>query len=82
MSAQWCGDNMQRDITGTRLHDIKPKKLIIANLVSIKLDDGTMEFLPGYTPDAAARGFWQALSEDYRKMLKWKAEHGEDDTSR
>jgi hypothetical protein len=54
-----------------------PQKLIISNLVEIDMKDGSLKFLEGYTPEKAARVFWEALSEDYRKMLRWRAEHGD-----
>jgi len=44
-------------------------------LVSISMNDGTLTFGPNYTPDAAARAFWEAISSDYRRMLRWKTEH-------
>ena len=53
-----------------------PTYLTLPGQVSINLQDGSMKFEPGYSPDAAARQFWEAMSQDYRDMLKWKAEHG------
>src|SRR5690348_17810950 len=44
-------------------------------LVRISMQDGSVTFGPAYNPDEAARTFWQAISEDYRRMLRWKAEH-------
>lgn len=52
-----------------------PNYLIITGQVKISLKDGSMQFEPGYSPDQAARQFWEAMSQDYRDMLKWKAEH-------
>ncbi|MFD8488672.1 hypothetical protein [Streptomyces sp. NPDC059712] len=44
---------------------VPPSRLVIdgANgpLVTIHLDDGRLEYGPGYTPDAAARRFWDAV---------------------
>lgn len=57
--------------------DIKPKKLLIANMVTINLTDGTIEYFDGYTPNDAAKVFWTAISDEYRKMLRWKEEHGD-----
>lgn len=54
----------------------QPRFLIIQNQVQINLQDGSIRFEPGYSPDAAARQLWEAISQDYRDMLKWKAEHG------
>jgi hypothetical protein len=52
-----------------------PQFLIIPGQVKINLADGSMEFDPRYNPTIAARQFWEALSQDYRDMLKWKVEH-------
>jgi hypothetical protein len=52
-----------------------PSYLTIPGQVSINLQDGSIQFDPGYTPDAAARQFWEAVSQEYCDMLKWKAEH-------
>ncbi len=54
-----------------------PRYLIIHGQVSINLENGSMTFEPGYSPDGAARQFWEAMSEDYRRMLRWKAAHPE-----
>lgn len=52
----------------------QPRKLIISDLVEIDLQDGSMTFREGYEPTKAARAFWEAMSQEYRDMLKWKAE--------
>lgn len=44
-------------------------------LVRISMQDGSITYGPTYSPDAAAKVFWKAVSEEYRKMLRWKAEH-------
>ena len=44
-------------------------------LVSMSMTDGSMTFGPDYEPTEAARIFWEALSQDYRDMLKWKEDH-------
>lgn len=54
-----------------------PTYLTIPGQVSICMTDGSIKFEPGYTTEAAARQFWAAMSADYRKMLRWKAEHPE-----
>lgn len=38
-----------------------PTYLTITGLVSIRLSDGHIEYLTGYTPDAAAKAFWDAM---------------------
>jgi len=52
----------------------QPTKLVIGDLVEIDLKDGSMKFRDGYSPDAAARTLWEAISSEYREMQKWKAE--------
>lgn len=37
-----------------------PPSIVISNLVTIK-PDGTIVYGPNYTPDEAARVFWEAL---------------------
>ena len=68
----WLGSGS----TGLIFELPQPRYLTIAGQVQINLQDGSIKFEPGYSPDAAARIFWEAMSEDYRKMLKWKSEHG------
>lgn len=53
----------------------QPTFLIIYGQVRINLQDGSMEFEPNYSPREAAKVFWEAVSQDYRDMLRWKAEH-------
>ncbi|MEV5451630.1 hypothetical protein [Streptomyces sp. NPDC052535] len=44
---------------------VPPSRLVIDGahgpLVTIHLDDGRLEYGPGYTPDEAARRFWDAV---------------------
>lgn len=44
---------------------VPPSQIVIDGahgpLVTIHLDDGRLEYGPGYTPDAAARRFWDAV---------------------
>jgi hypothetical protein len=54
-----------------------PTYLVIPGQVRISMKDGSIEFDPNYSPTAAARKFWEAMSQDYRDMLRWKVEHGE-----
>lgn len=46
---------------------VPPFRLVIDGahgpLVTIHLDDGRLEYGPGYTPDEAARRFWDAVSK-------------------
>jgi hypothetical protein len=58
-----------------QLEEDSNERFTIAGQVSINLQDGSMKFEPGYSPDAAARQLWEAISQDYRDMLRWKAEH-------
>ena len=61
--------------------DMQPKTLTIQGgnpyeaLVTILLKDGSMTFGPHYTPEGAAKIFWESISQEYRTFLKWKAEH-------
>lgn len=59
------------------IETLQPSKIIISDLVEIDLKDGSMIFREGYEPTKAARAFWEAMSQEYRDMLKWKAEHGQ-----
>lgn len=52
-----------------------PTYLTIPGQVAINLQDGSLKYEPDYSPDAAARQFWEAMSQEYRDMLRWKAEH-------
>lgn len=52
------------------------RNIKIAELVTIDLNDGSMTFGPDYSPDAAARRFWEAMSDEYREMLRWKNRQG------
>lgn len=42
--------------------DVQPSSIMIRDLVTIHLDDGRIEYGPKYTPDEAAKVFWEALS--------------------
>src|SRR5271166_894421 len=44
--------------------------------VRISMQDGSIEYSGNYQPNAAARQFWDAISQEYRDMLKWKVEQG------
>ena len=48
--------------------------LVIAELVRISLADRSIEYLDGYSPDEAARKFWEAITGEYNRM---KAENEE-----
>jgi hypothetical protein len=54
--------------------NLEPTFLFIAGHVKINLKDGSMEFEPGYEPSAAAKIFWQSISQEHYRMLNWKAE--------
>jgi hypothetical protein len=54
---------------------LEPTSIVITGQVEISLKDGSIEFKPGYSPSEAARLFWEAISQDYRDMLRWKEEH-------
>lgn len=57
------------------LQDLQPRAFVIGDLVTITLKDGSLTYGPNYTPDAAAKKFWEAMSLEYQIMLRWKAEH-------
>ncbi len=42
------------------IKELVPPSFTIANLVTIR-PDGTIEYGEGYTPDAAAKEFWDAI---------------------
>ncbi len=44
-------------------------------LISIDLRDGTVFLSPNYKSSAAAKIFWEAVSEEYRCFLAWKREN-------
>ncbi|AKZ60752.1 hypothetical protein SAM23877_p043 (plasmid) [Streptomyces ambofaciens ATCC 23877] len=52
---------------------LPPSQIVIdganGSLVTIHLDDGRLEYGPGYTPDEAARRFWDAVRK-HRPELK------------
>ncbi len=55
-------------INGSSIGVSQPEQqnLSIGGLVTIH-PDGTIEYGPGYTPDAAAKVFWQAIGEQRAK---------------
>jgi len=49
---------------------IKPRPVLtITNMVEINYEEGTIKYLPGYKPDAAAKIFWDALGLEARNRL-------------
>ena len=48
----------------------KPRPVLtITNMVEINYEEGTIKYLPGYKPDAAAKIFWDALGLEARNRL-------------
>jgi hypothetical protein len=73
------GDVMNQDLLITdglkwKFTELVMSYLTILGQVSISMQDGSMKFEPGYSPSAAANQFWEAVSQEYRDMLKWKAD--------
>jgi hypothetical protein len=54
---------------------VDPSIMTISNhgrpLVTIS-PDGSIEFGPDYKPDEAARIFWSAISDEYKRFLDWR----------
>lgn len=56
------------------LGDIRASSLHIASLVSIDMKTGEVTYGSDYTPDAAAKAFWNALSSEYATFQSERAE--------
>jgi hypothetical protein len=56
-------------VTGTVMWDptIRPS-IMIGSLVTIR-PDGTIEYGPNYTPDAAAKVFWDAIGLERKQRV-------------
>jgi len=39
-------------------------------LVAVNMDDGSITFGPTYTPDAAAKVFWDSIATNYQRCAK------------
>lgn len=46
------------------------RQLTIGNLVTIYVDSARIEYHEGYTPDGAAKTFWQAIAHNFPPLVK------------